>query len=48
MRVTFVVNHRNMSGGVRVIAIYAEKLHSAGTTCSSSHVRARSNRFGVG
>ena len=30
MRITFIVNHRNMSGGVRVIAIYAEKLAARG------------------
>jgi glycosyltransferase involved in cell wall biosynthesis len=30
MRITFIVNHRNMSGGVRVIAIYAEKLRQRG------------------
>ncbi|HEX8521012.1 MAG TPA: glycosyltransferase family 4 protein [Tepidisphaeraceae bacterium] len=30
MRITWIVNHRNMSGGVRVIAIYAEKLQERG------------------
>jgi glycosyltransferase involved in cell wall biosynthesis len=30
MRITFIVTDRNMSGGVRVIAIYAEKLKARG------------------
>jgi glycosyltransferase involved in cell wall biosynthesis len=30
MRITFIVHHRNISGGVRVIAIYAERLKQRG------------------
>lgn len=30
MRITFIVHQRNMSGGVRVIAIYAERLKARG------------------
>jgi glycosyltransferase involved in cell wall biosynthesis len=30
MRVTFIVNHRNQSGGIRVVAIYAQRLAARG------------------
>ena len=30
MRVTFVLNHVNLSGGIRVVAIYAERLKRRG------------------
>ncbi len=30
MRVSFIVNHRNQSGGVRVVGIYAQELAKRG------------------
>ena len=30
MRITFVLNHVNLNGGIRVIAIYAERLKKRG------------------
>ena len=30
MRITFVLNHVNLNGGIRVIAIYAERLKKLG------------------
>ena len=32
MRITFVLNHVNLNGGLRVIAIYAERLKKRGHT----------------
>ena len=38
MRITFVLNHVNLNGGIRVIAIYAERLKLDGMVVTESEV----------